>query len=35
MSNKHVLGVSESVAGAIPNVCKITRELIMRWENEK
>jgi hydrogenase maturation protease len=27
--------LSESVAGAIPNVCKITRELIMRWENEK
>jgi hypothetical protein len=25
----------KSVAQAIPNVCKITRELIMRWEQEK
>jgi hydrogenase maturation protease len=27
--------LSEPVAGAIPNVCKITRELIMRWDQEK
>jgi hydrogenase maturation protease len=27
--------LSEPVAGAIPNACKTTRELILRWENEK
>ena len=27
--------LSESVEQAIPNVCKITRELLMRWNQEK
>ncbi len=27
--------LSESVAQAIPQVCKITRDLILRWEQEK